>query len=308
MQPPVRLLALNWVMDQPRAMVHRICRDRIVDRGDSHQTLRADTSGARSHEEVLWRFINDTEDLTPAEVDAVIDMDVGEGLTEAVKRAVAGIVKVLGLPHPSEERIAEALSAIKSYTPEATKQDKKIKKADPTRYYALLPELDLFEYLDNIFSNVEEAEELQKAWDLLKTSNRVTERPHVTIIHKKNVDTNRDLWDRCAALHSVLVGPPMFKATLGKIMWNGRVMAITVEDFTLEDAGMVKGQGEEFLSNLPAELVDKMHITVGTAEPEISAVEAMEMVLLWNRGSREGVIEQSLDDTVVRGQIKGLIA
>jgi tRNA ligase len=100
----------------------------------------------------------------------------------------------------------------------------------------------------------------------------------------------------------------MFKATLGKIMWNGRVMAITVEDFTLEDAGMVKGQGEEFLSNLPAELVDKMHITVGTAEPEISAVEAMEMVLLWNRGSREGVIEQSLDDTVVRGQIKGLIA
>jgi hypothetical protein len=41
--------------------------------------------------------------------------------------------------------------------------------------------------------------------------------------------------------------------------------------------------------------------------PGIPAVEAMEMVIDWNRGSK-GVIRQSLDDTVVQGQIKGLIA
>jgi tRNA ligase len=189
-------------MDQSRAIVHRICRDRIVNRGDSHQTLRVDTSGARSHEEVLWMFINNTEDLTPAEVDAVIDMKIGESLAEAVRRAVAGIVKVLGLPFPSEEKIAEGLNAIERYTPELRKPDERRNKGDPTLYYALLLELDLFEYLDNILSSVDHiAEELQQAWGLLKSGNRVTKHPHVMIIHKNNVDINRALWNRCAALH-----------------------------------------------------------------------------------------------------------
>jgi tRNA ligase len=107
-------------------------------------------------------------------------------------------------------------------------------------YYALPPELDLFEYLDNILRNVGIAEGLQQAWGLLKSGNRVTKCPHVTIIHKNNADTNRALWNRCAALHGVAVNPPMFRATLGKIVWNGRAMAITVNDLTLEDAGIVK--------------------------------------------------------------------
>jgi tRNA ligase len=235
-------------------------------------------------------------------------MKIGESLAEAVRRAVAGIVKVLGLPFPSEEKIAEGLNAIERYTPELRKPDERRNKGDPTLYYALLLELDLFEYLDNILSSVDHiAEELQQAWGLLKSGNRVTKRPHVTIIHKNNVDINRALWNRCAALHGAAVNSPMFRATLGKIVWNGRAMAITVNDLTLEDAGAVKDQGEEFLSNLPAELADKMHITVGTATPGIPAVEAMEMVIDWNRGSK-GVIRQSLDDTVVQGQIKGLIA
>ena len=74
MSPPVRLLALNWALDKPPAMIHRICSDRIIGRGENHQTLRADVSAAKSHEGV----INTTEDLVPDEMDAVIDMDVEE--------------------------------------------------------------------------------------------------------------------------------------------------------------------------------------------------------------------------------------
>lgn len=307
MHPPVRLLALNWNLDHPPAILHRICRDRIVYRGDSHQTLRADTSAAKSHEEVLWNFINDTQDLVPAEVDAVIDMEVEENLDEAIKRAVNGVVKVLGLQPPSEEKIAESLSAIERYSPENRKPDEKRRKGDSTRYYALLPELDVFEYLDKIFADLDEEDDLKGAWDLLKLGNRVTERPHVTIVHKNDIDTNRALWDRCVSLHAIPVNPPTFKATLGKVMWNGRVMAITIDKLALEDGGAIAGQGEEFLSNFPAELEQRLHITVGTARAGIQAVEAKEMVLNWNKDSK-GVVMQGLDDAVVRGQIKGLIA
>jgi tRNA ligase len=254
---------------------------------------------------VLWNFISDTQDLVASEVDAVIDMNIEEGLEEAVRRAVNGLVKVLGLQLPSEEKIAEGLSAIERYTPETKKADEKRKKGDPTRYYALLPELDLFDYLDKVFANVDQEDELRVAWDLLKLGNRVTERPHITIIHKNDIETDRALWDRCAALHAIPINPPMFKATLGKVMWNGRVMAVTLDGLALEDAGEIPGQGEEFLSNLPEELQNRLHITVGTARG-IQAVEAKEMVLDWNRGSKEGVVIQGLDDTVIRGQIKGL--
>lgn len=305
MHPPVRLLALNWVMDQPFAMLHRICRDRIVSRGDSHQTLRVDTSGAKSHEEVLWMFLNTTEDLAPAEVDAVVEMKIGEGMQQSVERAVNGVVKVLGLPSPSDEKIAEGLRAIEHYSPEYRKPDEKKKKDNPIRYYALLPELDLFEYLDKIFTNVDVDPDMKDAWDLLKLGNRVAERPHITIAHKNTIDDNRALWDRCAALHAILVNPPMFKATLSKVMWNGRVMAITVDDLALDVAGE---NAEEFLSNLPVDVAESLHITVGTARAGIQAVEAKDMVLRWNQGSKEGVSLQGLDDTVIRGQIKGLIA
>ena len=101
MSPPVRLLALNWALDKPPAMVHHICSDRVLGRGEKHQTLRADVSAAKSHEGVIWTFINTTEDLVPDEVDAVIDMDIEENLAQAVTRAVNGVAKILGLELPS---------------------------------------------------------------------------------------------------------------------------------------------------------------------------------------------------------------
>jgi tRNA ligase len=76
-QKPVRLLALNWSLDQPRATIHRICSDRVQQRGDNHQTLRADLS-SRPHEDVIWKFIDSTEELISKEVDNVVEMELGE--------------------------------------------------------------------------------------------------------------------------------------------------------------------------------------------------------------------------------------
>ena len=63
-----------------------------------------------------------------------------ENLNEAVRSAVNGVVKVLGLQPPSEERITESLSAIELYAPKSTKMpDEKKKKGDsPHDIIALL--------------------------------------------------------------------------------------------------------------------------------------------------------------------------
>jgi tRNA ligase len=117
--PPVRLLALNWSLDQPHAEIHRICADRIMGRGTDHQTLRADEQG-KAHEGVLWQFLRTTEPLVDGEADAVIEMDVREDLEHALSRAVDAVVRVLGLPRPDAERVGAALATARGYRPLGT--------------------------------------------------------------------------------------------------------------------------------------------------------------------------------------------
>ncbi|KAF8799428.1 hypothetical protein BYT27DRAFT_7263953 [Phlegmacium glaucopus] len=126
---------------------------------DNHP-LRADTS-TKSHEEVIWTFINSTQELTPNE----------------------GSVAVMGLEMPADEKIQEGLDVVKGYAPAVTKPDnpKKKKKLD-ARYYGLLPEVDLEELLDPILAN---ENKVFKFWTKLKTDNRVTKQPHVTIVHRR---------------------------------------------------------------------------------------------------------------------------
>jgi len=93
------LLTLKWsIEDIPPTTIFQVCNDRVVQRGENHQTLRAKTDD-KMHEEVIWRFIKSTEALTEGEVDACIDMDINDTLEEAVKRAVEGCVEEFGLPY-----------------------------------------------------------------------------------------------------------------------------------------------------------------------------------------------------------------
>ncbi|KAF8813229.1 hypothetical protein BYT27DRAFT_7181408 [Phlegmacium glaucopus] len=92
----VHLLPLNGSLDQPRATIHCICGDPVQGRDNNHQILRADTS-TKSHEEVIWTFINSTQELTPSEVDNVIEMELREPLEDALRRAMQGCIIVMGI-------------------------------------------------------------------------------------------------------------------------------------------------------------------------------------------------------------------
>jgi len=270
-------------------------------------------------------FINTTQELTPNEVDNVVEMELGEPLEEAVKRAVQGCVSVLGLGMPSDEKIREALDVVKGYAPAVKKPDEKKKQKLEARYYGLLPEIDLEQLLDPIFANGNKDDSSHDFWTKLKADQRVTKRPHVTIVHHNSITTERELWDRCAVLHDMTTTPPLFQGRLGHVVWNGRVMAVTVEDFDLSDvpssssssSGDDVGQeGHEFVSKLPYDVRERLHITVGTKEGKISAVEAKAMVEKWRQHQHKKVDDDTgggiksipLDNLIVYGRIKGLMS
>jgi hypothetical protein len=80
MYPPVRLLALNWSLENlPPATAHHIYSDPIISRGDNYQALRG-------HEEVIWVFLQMNEGLAESDVDAYMNMDITEDLEHAVNQ------------------------------------------------------------------------------------------------------------------------------------------------------------------------------------------------------------------------------
>ncbi|KAJ7205526.1 RNA ligase-domain-containing protein [Mycena pura] len=333
-EPPVRLLALNWSLEgMLPAEAHRICRERVAARGANHQSLRA--SDSREHEHVIWQFVNKTEPLAPAEVDDVIDMAIGDDLESAVGHAVAGVVRVLGLPHPDKAKVAESVAKARAYAVSAggksegaagkgkgkekarqeTKEmgqpetgDAKKKKTKPPRYYALLPEVDLDRLLVDVVAKDPDAAAL---YGHLVKEKRVTTRPHITLVHSKWLEgegeeagTAQDLWGRCAALDP----SPHFQCILGSVVWNDRVMAVAVDDVRLEQEAPSGQAGAEFVSTLPQDVRKRMHVTVGTRHSSIMPVEAKGLVEAWRAGKAKGIKSLPLEGVTARGTVHGLIS
>lgn len=302
--PPARLLALNWAFEQPLTTIHRICSDRICDRGEKHQTLHADAHG-KLHEKVIWQFIKQREELEEGEVDAVIEMDINEDLGHALDRVVDGCVRILGLEKPDQEKVGLALAAARAYEPTEKKEKEKEKKGKPPRYYGFVPEVDLLELLNPIFSapgNAEAADGKQFFTDLEKNG-RITKQPHVTIVHSNALDTEwaPPLWDRCSELH-LSSNPPTFRFILGSVIWDDRVMTVTVDEVapTSDDDEV----GRSFVDQLPQEVRKKLHITVGTASGDVPPIEARALVADWRDGKPTKLLQ--LTNIPTEGRVIGL--
>jgi tRNA ligase len=312
MDPPVRLFALNWSLDRPQATIHRICGDRVFARGDNHQTLRADTL-AKTHEDVIWQFIHTSEELADNEVDASIEMDIDDTLEQAVDRAVAACVRILGVRQPSAEEIDEAVRMARDYVPQTKKprEEKKKKDERPTpRYFGLLPEVNLIDVIGKQMEEASDVPENGKAfWNALVAGHRTAVRPHITVVHNKSLPGAIELWERCSQLHRMAL-PPSFTFTLGHLVWNKRVMAITVDDFELDgspDNHSSAGQeGSEFVSKLSEEVRNSLHITVGTSDADVPPFEAKALVEAWRFGKRSGIGSLELDGLTAHGRMKGL--
>jgi tRNA ligase len=234
-------------------------------------------------------------------------MGVNEGLEEALARAVHGVVDLLGLPPPSDEDMGKALRAARNYTPGSKvpkKGDHKKKKETPIRYYGILPEMDLEEVIGSVMnSNTVIPDSARELWEQLKANQRLTARPHVTIVHMKELERERPVWKACEEL--LERSPPLFELKLGHLVWNDRVMALTVDDLTFNAEDSAAEAATKFLTDLSDNVKRRLHITVGTKDPSIPPVEAKELVEEYRSGAQVNTVV--LDYGVVRGRVKGLI-
>ncbi|KAF5369444.1 hypothetical protein D9758_002719 [Tetrapyrgos nigripes] len=324
LSPPkhVRLLALSYpVASLPHSTLIRICGDRVVERGDNHQTLRADKTGAKSHEQIVWGFIGSFEELSMDEVDDVIEVDLEWSMEEAVRYSVEQLSRILELPKPSNEKVKEGLSVALGYKPTTFKPDteEKTKEAVEIKYFALMPEVDIGALLQKIFEEGV-VKEQSSFFEQLAKGKRITKRSHVTLVHKNSFSTSdgenqgeeeyaKGLWDRSEALHTMSL-PPTFEFKLTNVVWDDRVMTVVVEDLLVQPSSATSDKdqkGAEFLKELPDEVRARLHITVGTENDKIPPVEGKALMERWRKGE-QGIYSLKLADGGVKvvGRVKGL--
>ncbi|KIO24415.1 hypothetical protein M407DRAFT_8978, partial [Tulasnella calospora MUT 4182] len=95
---------------------------------------------------------------------------------------------------------------------------------------------------------------------------------------------------------------PAFKFRLAELVTNGSVMAVVVEEMEGTDEA-----GQEFLRELPQEVRQRLHITIGTKSKEIDPYEGKLLVEKWKAGEAgEDCVSLVLKAAKAQGHIKGL--
>ncbi|WWC96209.1 hypothetical protein V866_003076 [Kwoniella sp. B9012] len=292
----VRLIGIVWdISSQPYHRLLRICSERVVARGDNHQTLRPDPTVDAEHEAVVGQFLRNFTSPDPLMFDQLVDVNVLSSPRDVLGKIIDSLVDIVGLPRPEEGDIDIALNEAGEYKV-TTPYHAPAKVGKPIRYFGIAPEIDLGDIVANIIQNPTSfgdqngyLESAKEVFDLIKSQGRITSKPHITLSHEKNVATEAEqlasegkegeegfqkrLWDTCRRLSEMKVSM-LFKFRLTHLIWDKRVMTLAIEDFRPIPVDKEGGVQVDLESVLPSDVKSLLHITVGTVSEEISAFES----------------------------------
>ncbi|TKY85258.1 hypothetical protein EX895_006338 [Sporisorium graminicola] len=330
-QPPIgriRTIALAWDLDSlPLNTLHRMCAQRIERRGDNHQTLVADpddsaVSGLKSHETVLWRFLEalqpfgasegkgeGAEGWGDAKFDRVVRLAVRASAEENLRTVVSEVGRVVGWAMPSEERIESAMAKAlgwkvgkkattaagvgsKGKSSESAADAEEPKKAP--RYFGLAVELDVRHLLDRLVLSSPlppspgGAEPITAFYTANRT--RLNLRPHITLVHHTSLTPSASSpADRKWAFytHQLASNPhAVFRITLSTLLYEpGCLLTFPIDAIAAPDD--IREQFEE-LHFQGAGWTP--HITLATRE-DVRPFEANRVVSAWKHGKEDAQIQ-----------------
>ena len=324
--PQTKFVALHYVHDPKDRMlpiIRKVTRERVLERGDNHQTIHAGTKSEKDIVEIMEGFLHRFEPVNPDSepdslYDEIIDLDVTEDSRHNLDLVVNALHKAYPkfMPTvPSPEELDHAIeAALTDYSPNIkheinsrnskSKDNKKDKRnggsdfslVSPTtkqtkiEYFCLrVPSQPVLASLDSTFKGQEAT--TAQFFRQLQNTRRVQPSFHVTLIHRASIAQNQDLWDELTrryedAKQGKSVSDPVFgkcRVQLERVVWDQRVMCLVVG---LLDEGW-------------RTVNTTAHVTVGTATPSIKPKESNDLLVKW---AREGAAaENGIRDLSVKG-------
>lgn len=228
-----RFVALHYVhepKDRLLTDIRKVTRKRVLDRGDNHQTIHADTKGREAIAAIMEGFLQrfegiDTQHEPDSNFDEVIDLDVMAGSLDNLETVITRLhnvyPKLLGEKMPSYQDMKDAIDWAMENTV-TLKHDLSFMTSSRNRKHPnsgnhnerptdqefttdqLLKRLEYFSIpasttamhstLASLFSNAT-AEEA-KMYNQLKQSRRMQSDFHVTLIHRASSSAEPDMWSQ----------------------------------------------------------------------------------------------------------------
>lgn len=331
-----RLIAIVWSLaGLPQNEIHRICSDRIVGRGDNHQSLRPVETG--EHEIILMRFFGQCEAYDPAfntdgdgQIHETIEMRIDWDFEQSLRHAVNELVRIGDVPGvhtPSDDEYRAAMAKVEAYKPSIIKE-MKIEVIDSNakgggsrkgaRYYGIAVEVDLAAVVSDFLDTAFDLSPDDKLFfQRLLNTKQIEPKPHVTLVHEKELELAEDrsntaaserakaLWEKCQKLSNGLGDANVTaNVTLGPLLvWDGRAASIQVS--SVEYSGTNVNQ-QDLPDNDDKHLY---HITIGTLNKEIRPIEGrwlLESVQQGQQTSRSGqpISQRNIEMRKASGRIR----
>ncbi|KAL8650114.1 MAG: hypothetical protein Q9226_005284 [Calogaya cf. arnoldii] len=335
--PDARFIALHYVHDPKPQMlpsIRKITQKRVLERGDNHQTIQANSKGPQAIIEIMEGFLSRFEPLNPNSspddgFDEIINLDVAASSRENLETVVNAIHAYSSqLVHevPDSNDLDLAINAALNEYQVDIKHDLSFKskksqgqnkengpaqangsaqskapKPPTIEFFCVsLPTNDVRNTVDKAFTT--QSLETSKFYRQLQGNRRVQAAFHVTLMHRNTVSQDPDLWSYLSSLHASAQSSEQPSDNLGecrvrleRIVWDGRLMCVVAR---LLDEGWKS-------INVVA------HVTIGTAAQNIKPKESNDLLEKWlevGSGGDTGIGELLIEGSVVlKGDVKAMM-
>lgn len=218
-----KLVCLNFRHDEAVIdEIRRVTQERVIKRGDNHQTIHAATDQAK-YIGVMEGFIGRFEPCNPHArpddgFDIVIDLEPTAGSRINLETTVTQLHRYfpnLVKEVPSSEQLDDALRAAMGYVPEfkhlildrsgkekkpKPQQQKAPPKKKPLEYMSVaVPSKDINNILEKGFKGSDAQN--SRFYMQLKGTRRLQPKFHVTLMHRAAARDHPELWQRYMTLH-----------------------------------------------------------------------------------------------------------
>ena len=329
--PDVKFVALQYVHDRSDYdQIRAATRDRVLSRGDNHQTIQAGSKGQDEIISIMEGFMHrfepvDSERDPDDSFDHIINLDVRASSRENLELVVEQLSSEY--PHlldklPTGDDLDRAIeAALSDYKPDikheigGSKRDhKKNQKQQQQReqkpakveYFGVdLQVNSINAILEDLFQHLKRGK--SGTWNHLKDSRRVQHEFHVTLIHRAHSQSEPEYWEQLSRLHAEAaeragISEPEIgscSVQLERLIWDNRLMC-----FVVRLSGETDGVRWRSVNPIA-------HITVGTVDPSVKPVESNNLLQKWEKGGSgqdQGIWEERLGGHVeLPGKVRGVL-
>ncbi|KAI1179367.1 tRNA ligase [Nemania sp. FL0916] len=320
-----RLVALNFGhgdMDE----VRRVTRDRVLKRGNNHQTIQAASDENKVigiMENFMSRFQPCDPEISPDYgFDLVIDLDPTQESRVNVETVVNELknkypLLIQEMPSPEDMDLA-VKKAIEEYSPDIkhtipdrtntryqkrpeAQQPHNPNKKKPLEYMSVsVPAKEVNVALESAFKSVDP--QMQRFYKQLQQTRRIQPLFHVTLMHKFSAKDHPELWQRYTTLEAERQSEDSklgeCEVMLERVVFDDRIMAIVVR--------LVDPEGKWTCVNKVT------HITVGTRDSNVKPKESNDLLARWlevGSGGDTGISERVFEGKpTLKGTVRGVLS